>query len=168
VTRRRRGERAASSRAAGFRWRRLVALTVFAIAVAFTEAMVVYYLRKLFALQFDAHVTAQDFHFPHQYLRHEQARELAPIVAIAAVAVIFGRSWWERFAAFLFGFGVWDIFYYVWLIVLLQWPSSPTTRDLLFLIPGEWFAPVWQPIAISCVMVVASLVVFARKGRRGR
>jgi hypothetical protein len=164
-----RAARATPTRAStsSFRWRRLIALCVFAIALAFAEAMVVYYLRKLFALQFDARVSAPDFHFPRQYLRHEQARELAPIVAIAAVAFIFGRSWWERLAAFLFTFGVWDVFYYVWLLVLIQWPSSPATRDLVFLIPGEWFAPVWQPLAASAAMIAVSVLVFAKKGKRG-
>jgi hypothetical protein len=168
VTPARRGGRAAPTRAAGFRWRRLIALTLFVVAMAFIEAMVVVYLRKVFALQFDLRVTAKDFHFPKQYLRHEQAREVATIVMLLTVAFMFGRSWWERLGAYLFAFGVWDVFYYVWLFALLGWPQSPTARDMLFLIPGEWVAPVWQPLAASLVMIAAALLVFARKGHRGR
>ena len=145
-------------------WSRLAALAVFAVAMAFVEADVVYYLRKLFALQFDARVTAPGFHFPKEYLAYERAREAATIVMLVAVAWLAGRTWRERLAAYLFIFGVWDILYYVWLYVLLRWPSSPTTRDLLFLIPDEWFAPVWQPIAVSGVLIIVALALFA--GRR--
>ena len=164
----RRGGRSAPTRAAGFRWRRLIALTLFVAAMAFIEAMVVVYLRKVFALQFDLRVTAKDFHFPEQYLRREQAREVATIVMLLAVAFMFGRSWWERAGAFLFAFGVWDVFYYVWLFVLLGWPQSPTARDMLFLIPGEWVAPVWQPLAASLLMIAAALLVFVKKGSGAR
>jgi hypothetical protein len=168
VTPARRGGRSAPVHAVGFRWRRLIALAVFVVAMAFIEAMVVVYLRKVFALQFDLRVTAKDFHFPKQYLRREQAREVATIVMLLAVAFMFGRSWWERLGAYLFAFGVWDVFYYVWLFVLLGWPQSPTARDMLFLIPGEWVAPVWQPLAASLVMIAAALLVFAKKGSSAR
>lgn len=168
MTASRRDARSAPARGAAFRWRRLIALAVFAIAMAFIEAMVVVYLRKVFALQFDLHVTAKDFHFPKQYLRHEQTREVATIVMLLAVAFMFGRSWWERLGAYLFAFGVWDVFYYIWLFALLGWPQSPTARDMLFLIPGEWVAPVWQPLAASLVMIAAALLVFVKKGSAAR
>jgi hypothetical protein len=168
VTPARRAGRSSPARSAGFRWRRLVALALFAVAMAFVEAMVVVYLRKVFALQFDLRVTAKDFHFPEQYLHHEQAREVATIVMLLAVASMFGRTWWERLGAYLFAFGVWDVFYYVWLLVVIGWPQSPTARDMLFLIPGEWVAPVWQPLVASLLMIVASLLVFARKGSSAR
>lgn len=145
------------------RWSRLAALALSAVAMALIEAMVVYYLRKLFALQFDTRVTQKDFHFPQAYLHYEQAREAATIVVLLAVAFLSARTWLERLGAFLFAFGVWDIFYYVWLEVLLRWPPSPGTRDLLFLMPGEWFAPVWQPLLVSCGCVAAGVWLLLRR-----
>ena len=60
---------------------------------------------------------------------------------------------------------MWDVFYYVWLYVYLRWPSSPGTRDLLFLLPREWWAPVWQPVLASCVFVAVAVLILARTRR---
>jgi hypothetical protein len=147
---------------------RLVGVAVFAIAMAYVEAAVVVYLRKLFAVQFDLVLTAKSFHFPAAYLHYEQGREAATIVMLLAVAALTGRSLREKAAFFLFAFGVWDIFYYVWLYALLRWPSKPGERDLLFLIPGEWWAPVWQPLAIAAGFVVVAIALLAWRGKRGR
>jgi len=142
-------------------WPRLVAVAVFAIAFAVVEAMVVYYLRKLFALQYSAVFTEHRFSFPPAYLAHERAREAATIVMLLAVAWLAGRGWWQRLAFFLFAFGVWDVGYYVGLKIMLDWPASLATRDLLFLMPKEWWAPVWQPVLASCAsMAVAVLVLW--------
>jgi len=148
------------------RWSRLIAVALFGVALALIEAMVVYYLRKLFGLQFHLTVTAGRFHFPHAYLRHEQVREAATIVVLLAVAFLAGRTWWQRLAYYLVGFGVWDVFYYAWLYVLLRWPSSPGSRDLLFLIPSEWWAPVWQPVAVSCVLTAVGVTILLWSRRR--
>ena len=39
------------------------------------------------------------------------------------------------------------------------------TRDLLFLIPDEWWAPVWMPLLASCGFVVAAAVILVRTRR---
>ncbi len=155
-------------RAAGRPWPRLLAVAVFAIAFAFVEATIVSYLRRLFALQYQLTIASGHFHFPHAYLWHEQAREAATIVCLLAVAWLAGRGWRARIGCFLVAFGVWDVFYYVWLYALLSWPSSPGTRDLLFLIPSEWWAPVWQPVAVSLALIAAgtALVLWRPGGSR--
>ena len=141
--------RAVSSASDKSPWVRVAVVVVWAVAFAFVEAMVVYYIRKLFGLQYHLTYVPADFHFPRAYLPYEQAREAATMVMLLAVGFLAGRTWWQRFAFWLLAFGVWDIFYYVWLWVLLRWPSSPGTRDLLFLLPNEWWAPVWQPVLVS-------------------
>lgn len=143
-------------------WIRLAVVGVWAIAFALVEAMVVYYLRKLFALQYGLGFEPGDFHFPRDYLPFEQAREAATMVMLLAVGYVAGRTWWQRLAYWLFAFGVWDIFYYVWLYVLLRWPSSLGTRDLLFLMPGEWWAPVWEPLLASCVFIAGAILILVR------
>jgi hypothetical protein len=146
-------------------WPRLAGVFVFAVAFALVEAMVVVYLRKLFSLEFALQFTPKRFHFPHAYLHFEQAREAATMVMLLAVGVLAGRTWWQRFAFWLFAFGVWDIFYYVWLWVYLRWPSGPSGRDLLFLIPNEWWAPVWQPVLASCGFIAVAVLILARTRR---
>ncbi|HTX71013.1 MAG TPA: hypothetical protein VMH50_17945 [Thermoleophilia bacterium] len=146
-------------------WVRYAAVCVWAAAFAAVEAMVVYYLRRLFGIEYRLQFTPADFHFPHKYLADEQAREAATMVMLLGVAFLAGRTWWQRFAFWLLAFGVWDIFYYVWLWVLLRWPSSPGDRDLLFLIPGEWWEPVWMPVLASCgfIAVATALVMKTRR-----
>jgi len=140
-------------------WPRLAIVGVWAVALALVEATVVYYLRKLFALEFAAVFTARTFHFPSDYLVYERGRETATMVMLVTVALLAGRTLWQAFAYWLFAFGVWDVFYYVWLWVLLGWPNSLRTRDLLFLIPEEWWAPVWLPISVSAGFIVVAVLI---------
>ncbi len=95
----------------------------------------------------------------------EIARELATMFMILAVARLSSRDPWRRFAGFLFIFGIWDIFYYIWLWVMLAWPPSWFTSDILFLIPMPWVGPVWAPILISVCMVAASVTIYSLRDR---
>lgn len=155
-----------SSRAGSDVWTRFAVVCVWAVAFALVEAMVVYYLRKLFGIEYRLRFTPADFHFPRAYLPYERAREAATMVMLLAVGFLAGRTWWQRFAFWLLSFGVWDIFYYVWLRVLIHWPASLTDRDLLFLIPDEWWDPVWMPVAASCGFIAVAVLVLL-KTRRG-
>ncbi len=65
----------------------------------------------------------------------EIGREAATLVLIFTAAWLFGGVPQERIAYFLIIFAVWDIFYYVWLKVLLDWPATLMDWDILFLIP---------------------------------
>jgi len=142
---------------------RIVLLALFAVAMAFVESAVVVYLRGLFYPEgFYGTLAA----IPVFYYGTEVFREAATIVMLAAVALLAARrGWWERVAYFLFCFGVWDIFYYVWLYALLGWPPSLLTNDLLFLIPVPWVAPVAAPVAASAVMIAASVWMLAGRTR---
>jgi hypothetical protein len=83
------------------------------------------------------------------------------MVMLLAVGFLAGRTWWQRFAYWLFAFGAWDVFYYAWLWVYLRWPSGFGSRDLLFLIPNEWWAPVWEPVLASCAFMVVAVMLLA-------
>ena len=147
-------------------WTRLAAVAIYAAAMAVVEAMVVYYLRRLFALQYAAVFAPGRFSFPHAYLRHEQIREAATIVMLLAIAYLAGRGPLQKLAYFLFAFGVWDLGYYVALKIMLDWPASLGTRDLLFLTPRQWWAPVWEPLLVSTAfIVVASLLLLGVRRR---
>ena len=127
--------------------------------MALVEAMVVYYLRRLFALQYGAVFAQGRFTFPTAYLSHERAREAATIVMLAAVALLAGRGPRQWLACFLLAFGVWDIGYYVALRIMLDWPASLSTRDLLFLMPHQWWEPVWVPLLASTAFIAAALAL---------
>ena len=148
-----------STAAARSPWPRLIGVFVFAVAFAVVEAIIVVYLRKLFGIQYALDFTPRHFHFPSAYMGYEKAREAATMVMLLAVGFVAGRTWWQRVAYWLFAFGVWDVFYYVWLWVMLRWPSSLGERDLLFLIPYEWWDPVWMPVLASCVFIAVAVLV---------
>ena len=87
---------------------------------------------------------------------------------LAAVGMIAGKSRWQRFSYFMIAFGIWDIFYYVWLKVILNWPASLLDWDILFLIPLPWIGPVVAPVLVSIVMIAGGWLIIAREDASGR
>lgn len=142
-------------------------VTGFAIAMALVECAIVVYLREIYY--------PEGFEFPLKPMgRHlvslEFWREAGTIVMLLAVGVLAGRNLAQRLSWFLFGFAIWDIFYYVWLKVFLGWPSSLFTWDILFLIPVPWVGPVITPVLVSILMIVlAGVILFhEEQGRKVR
>ncbi len=136
--------------------RKIFWATVFSISMAFAESAVVVYLRTIYY--------PEGFAFPLKPITDnmiviELLRESATMLMLVSVAVLIGKRLWERFAYFLFCFGVWDIFYYVWLKALIDWPSSVFEWDILFLIPLPWIGPVIAPVSISMLMIIFSLII---------
>ncbi len=134
----------------------LLSLSLFSVTFAFVEAAVVIYLRTLYY--------PEGFAFPLKlisadHLVVELAREFATIVMLATAGMLAGRTRWQRFAYFIIAFGLWDIFYYVWLKVAINWPASLFEWDILFLIPLPWIGPVIAPVLISTLMIVAGLFI---------
>ena len=141
---------------------KLLWVSLFAAAFALVESSVVVYLRSLYY--------PQGFSFPLKVINPhhfvvELSREAATIVMLAAVGILAGSRAWEKFAYFLVAFGVWDIFYYIWLKVMIDWPASVTDWDILFLIPVPWIGPVIAPVLISLLMIVCGFVIVARLER---
>jgi hypothetical protein len=137
----------------------LIKLSVFAVAMAFMEAAVVIYLREL--------MYPVGFHFPLVPIESglalvEILRELATLVMLISIAWISGRYFTERFACFLYSFAIWDIFYYIFLKLLIGWPDSLMTWDILFLIPATWTGPVISPVIVSISMILLALVILSR------
>ena len=143
-------------------WRRALNTTVYAIAMAYVETMIVVYLRRLYYPQgFDFPLMIIDI--PTLFL--ELQRETATIVMLVTIGCAAGRTKVGKLAHFLLAFGVWDIFYYVWLKVTLGWPDSLLTWDVLFLIPVPWIAPVLPPVTISLTMIGMGLVLLHLESR---
>lgn len=135
---------------------RILALTIFSIAMGMLEAAVVIYLRKLFY--------SSGFDFPINPIEDqviaitEILREVATLIMLLGIGYLYGRNFITRFAAFLFSFAIWDIFYYVFLKLLLGWPASLFTWDVLFLIPVTWVGPVLAPVLVSLTMILYAVV----------
>ena len=138
----------------------LLWLGLYAVAMGYLESAVVVYLRLLYYP--DGFVIASPV-LPADTLAVEIGREAATIVMIGAIALVSaGRSWWERAAHFLYVFGIWDICYYVFLKVLLDWPESLLTTDVYFLIPVPWIGPVIVPLICSVAIITIALVIKTR------
>lgn len=134
---------------------RTVWLALYAVAMGLVEAAVVIYLR---ALHPGAVVLSQVLGaLPPHIVTIEVVREAATIVMLASVAALAGRDRGERIWHFVFAFAVWDLAYYFWLWVLIGWPPSLFTWDVLFLIPVPWVAPVLAPVIVSVLLIVGAL-----------
>ena len=62
----------------------------------------------------------------------EIGREAATILMLAAFGMAAGRNFNQRFAAFAIAFGLWDISFYAGLKLMIGWPQSLMTWDILF------------------------------------
>jgi hypothetical protein len=95
-------------------------------------------------------------------LKVELARELATMVMLATLGLAAGGRPLRRLAAFVAAFGVWDLAFYLWLRLIIGWPATVWTWDLLFLLPVPWSAPVLAPMLVAATMTVAGLHAIAR------
>jgi hypothetical protein len=157
----------------------IAALVCFGIAFGYVEAAVVAYLRASYEplhQRFYPDRAATDL-FPilrldqlsmagpeyRERLYIELGREAATLVMLAAVALAAACSLREWWAGFMLAFGVWDIFFYVFLQVQIGWPSSFFEWDLLFLLPVPWTGPVLAPLSVAVLMVLAGTVTYWRE-----
>jgi hypothetical protein len=145
--------------------RRWIWVAIFAVGFAWVEGAVVVYLREIFyqgSFYFPILVNWENGEYVAHYLTPvEIGREIATIIILIAVAWASGKNSWQRFSLFMIAFGIWDIFYYIWLRVMVGWPDSLMTWDLLFLIPLPWVGPVITPVLIALAMTTAgSLIIY--------
>jgi hypothetical protein len=136
-------------------------VSIYAIAMALLEAVVVAYLRALLQIT-DQHVALGS------YIPLEIGREVATIVMLVAVGWLAGRTGLERWAYGLFAFGLWDIWYYIWLKVLIDWPETLLDWDILFLIPLRWWGPVLSPVLIASLICIVAVLAVIRMERGER
>ncbi|MBI3585723.1 MAG: hypothetical protein HY088_01170 [Ignavibacteriales bacterium] len=140
-------------------------VAIFAIAFAFVESSVVVYLRALYY--------PQGFSLPLKIIsRHhiyiELAREFSTIMMLVAVGALAGATRWQKFSYFMIAFGVWDIFFYVWLKVCINWPASLLDWDILFLLPVPWIGPVLAPVLISVLMIIGGVFIIKKEAEEGK
>ena len=140
---------------------KLFLLAIFGIAMAHLEGVVVVYLRKVLGLLDSDSNQLSIGKFPQRYINIEMTREAATIVMLVIIALLAGTTLVEKGVFFLWTFAFWDLFYYLSLYILIKWPPTLTTIDVLFLIPKPWIAPVWFPVGVSSltILTIAILVI---------
>jgi len=159
----------------------ITGLVLFGVSFGYIEAAVVVYLRAIYD------PVRQELH-PQRFsgdlfplislsqleatgpehvrrLKTELGREFATLVLLTAGAALVARNFRQWIAAFVMAFGIWDIFYYVFLKLLIDWPASLTTWDILFLLPLPWVGPVVAPMIVATVMIIGGALVLGRELR---
>ncbi len=136
--------------------KRLICISLFAVAMGYFEAVVVVYLRELFY--------PDGFTFPLEIMSErliviEVFREASTIVMLITGAALAAKKFWEWFGWFIILFGIWDIFYYIFLKATLDWPSSVYEWDVLFLIPMPWIGPVIAPVLVAVLMTAIGISI---------
>jgi hypothetical protein len=139
-----------------FPFRTLIIVTSFFIALGYIESAVVIYMREI--------LYPAGFQFPLVPIKMDLAvteiiREVATLVILVCIGFITGRTFSEGFAWFLYSFAIWDLFYYVFLKLLIGWPESFLTWDILFMIPTTWVGPVITPVIVSLTMILLSMIL---------
>jgi len=125
--------------------------------MAWVESAVVYYLRTM-------------VHRIEPYQIHplpligslgqaELVREAATLIMLLMVGLLAGRNWRSRLGYSALAFGIWDIFYYIFLKILCGWPHSLWDWDILFLLPLPWWGPVLAPVSIALLMILWGTLV---------
>src|ERR1700720_3661289 len=160
--------------------RTVAALLLFGISFGYLEAAVVVYLRAIYdPIRHRLHPgRSADELFPlispreladagpenPRRLLIEIGREGATIAMLAAFGLAAGRNFNQRMAAFAVVFGLWDIFFYLFLRLMIHWPQSLFTWDILFLIPLPWVGPVIAPMIVSLTLIVCGFFSLQRGG----
>jgi len=144
---------------------KLLWLTLFGVGFAMVEAAVVIYLRQLLHVE-GSNITLSGI--PRGILTVEIVREFTTLVMLISVGVLAGSRPMGRFGSFIIAFGVWDIFYYVFLSIFHGWPRSFLDWDLLFLIPVPWMAPVLAPVLVSCGLIFSGYWLLIREQQKKR
>jgi hypothetical protein len=163
--------------------RSVAALFLFGISFGYVEAAVVVYLRAIYdPIRAQLHpergphdlfplITSQELanagpENPRR-LVIEIGREAATMLMLGAVALAIARNLHQWIAAFAIVFGVWDITFYAFLKLMIRWPESLSTWDILFLIPLPWVGPIWAPVLVALSMIVCGLISLRAGGIRG-
>lgn len=165
----------------GLTARHLLFSGLFAVAFGYLEATVVVYLRAASgllpgyqgSLADVARLSGQFYQqakavkqLPQSLVTLEVLREAATMVMLVTVALVSSTKARARWATFLWTFAIWDTVYYAGLWATVRWPASLRDPDVLFLIPVQWIAPVWFPVLVSGLTMLA--VVLSSRARRKR
>lgn len=169
------------------RYQKITFVIIFGIFFGLLEAIVVIYLRQLFGsgnTLISRQISPDDIALTlgfitflkpgvsilitqsQQILSLELWRELSTLAMLITFGLVAGNTTKERLAYFLLAFGVWDIFYYVFLRAITGWPAGFLEPDVYFLIPVAWVGPVITPLVISSIMILLALLLLSKGSKK--
>jgi hypothetical protein len=131
---------------------RWVVVVCFATAMAWVEAASVLYIRALVG-RIEPY-QANPLPLQGALGNVELWREAATLIMLGTLGAVAGSTWRRRVGYAALAFGVWDIFYYVFLHFISGWPNTLLDWDILFLLPLPWWGPVLAPVIIALVMIL--------------
>lgn len=146
--------------------KRWITVVIFAMAMAWVESAVVYYLRTM--IHRIEPYQPNPLPIIGRLGEAEMVREAATMMMLLMVGILAGRNWRSRLGYAAIAFGIWDIFYYVFLKVMCGWPHSLLDWDILFLLPLPWWGPVLAPVSIAALMILWGTVVSSWPIERAR
>lgn len=161
---------------------KLLTVIFFAVAFGFVEAAVVIYLRHLVngfqpemgkeevlllvpGVAFLEPKIAFEIIKDTAILGIERIREVATLAMLVGIAALAGKRLGEKVAFFFLAFGIWDVFYYLFLKLAIGWPARFSDLDIFFFLPTPWVGPVFVPILISTALIIGSTIYLLRKGK---
>ena len=163
-------------------WPRLFWWTVFAASFGYVEAAVVVYLRRATgmspSLDYPAIFAAR--HAPFHStgilaemrrqgtLEIELGREVATLLLLLGAAWAAGSTRRERCGIFGYTFAVWDLTYYLYLALWIDFPRSLKDIDIYFLIPTASYGPVWFPVLVCMPLILVASVYVIRMPAHSR
>ena len=89
--------------------KRFFYVAIYAIGMAYLEASIVVYLRKLYGIS-DLMISVPAFDPMVSII--ELGRELATLIMLLAVGLVSGKKFQSQIGFSLYAFGLWDIWYY--------------------------------------------------------
>jgi hypothetical protein len=131
--------------------KKFILVAISSIAMAYLEAAAVIYLSMISPPEGSKIM-------PINTILIEYGREFSTIAMLLVIGHLSGKTRIDRFFYFIFCFGIWNIFYYVWLKIFLNWPASMLENEILFLIPIPWIGPVIASILVSLTMITAAVL----------
>lgn len=133
-------------------FKRFLVVGLYAVSMAWVESAVVVYLRVLIGRVLPYQADPLPVSVGLGWI--EVGREVATLLMLGTVGWLAGRTFRGRAGHALAAFGIWDIFYYIFLIPMSGWPASLLDWDVLFLIPLPWWGPVLAPVLISLLLIL--------------
>jgi hypothetical protein len=133
-------------------FKRLLVVSVYAISMAWVESAVVVYLRVMIGRVVPYQADPLPISVGLGWI--EVGREVATLLMLGTVGWLAGRTFRGRAGYAVVAFGIWDIFYYIFLVPMSGWPASLLDWDVLFLIPLPWWGPVLAPVLISLLLIL--------------
>lgn len=133
-------------------FKRLLVVSVYAVSMAWVESAVVVYLRVMIGRVVPYQADPLPISVGLGWI--EIGREVATMLMLGTVGWLAGKTFRGRAGYALVAFGIWDIFYYIFLVPMSGWPASLLDWDVLFLIPLPWWGPVLAPVLISLLLIL--------------